>query len=127
MKNNIIALLFLLFALNVYSQKETVTTLKSVQGEFSIVLEYSDITGREATQLARDNAKRKAIEKVCGTRINIWDQMELSSAGEVFNSLILNQIDGEIVDFKIKEEGHRQSSTNPSETVFYCIADIKVK
>ena len=127
MKNNIIALLFLLFALNVYSQKENVTTLKSVQGEFSIVLEYSDITGREATQLARDNAKRKAIEKVCGTRINIWDQMELSSAGEVFNSLILNQIDGEIVDFKIKEEGHRQSSTHPSETVFYCIADIKVK
>ena len=127
MKNNIVALLILLFALNAYSQKEAVTTLKSVQGEYSVVLEYSDITGREAMQLARDDAKKKAIEKVCGTRINIWDQMELSSVGEVFNSFILNQIDGEIVDFKIKEEGYRQSSPHSSETVFYCIADIKVK
>lgn len=120
-------LLAILISSNVYAQKEKITTLKSVHGEYSVILEYSDITGREAMQLAREDAKRRAIEKVCGTRINIWDQMESSSAGDVFNSLSIKQIDGEIVEFEVKEEGHRQSTTRSSETIFYCVADIKVK
>ena len=95
----IILIFFVSF--NVFAQKEKITTLKSVKGEYAVILEYSDITGREAMQLAREDAKRKAIEKVCGTRINIWDQMESSSAGDVFNSLSINQIDGEIVEFEI--------------------------
>ena len=121
----IILIFFVSF--NVFAQKEKITTLKSVKGEYAVILEYSDITGREAMQLAREDAKRKAIEKVCGTRINIWDQMESSSAGDVFNSLSINQIDGEIVEFEIKEEGYRQSESRSSETIFYCIADVKVK
>lgn len=124
----IITILFaILFYSNVYAQKEKITSLKSVRGEYSVILEYSDVTGREAMQLAREDAKRRAIEKVCGTRINIWDQVESSSAGDVFNSLSINQIDGEIVEFDVKEEGHTQSSTRSSETIFYCIADVKVK
>lgn len=121
------AIFFVLFSLNVYSQREDVTILRAVRGEYSVVLELSDITGREAMQLAREDAKRKAIEKVCGTRINIWDQMESSSAGDVFNSLSINQTDGEIIEFDIKDEGHKQNEVRPSETVFYCIADVKVK
>ena len=124
----IITIIFaILISSNIFAQKEKISTLKSVRGEYSVILEYSDVTGREAMQLAREDAKRKAIEKVCGTRINIWDQMESSSAGDVFNSLSINQIDGEIVEFEVKEEGHIQSSTRSSETIFYCIADIKVK
>lgn len=123
----IIILLAILISSNVYAQKEKITTLKSVQGEYSVILEFSDITGRQATQLAREDAKRKAIEKVCGTRINIWDQMESSSAGDVFNSLSINQVDGEIVEFDIKEEGHKQSETRSTETIFYCIANVTVK
>ena len=124
----IITILFaILISLCSFAQKEKIFSLKSVRGEYSVILEYSDVTGREATQLAREAAKRKAIEEVCGTRINIWDQMESSSAGDVFNSLSINQIDGEIVDFEVIEEGHRQSSTRSSETIFYCTANVKVK
>ena len=118
---------FILMAFCSYAQKEKVVSLKSVKGEFSVVLEYSDITGREAIQLARNNAKRKALESVCGSHINIWDQMESSSAGDVFNSLSINRVDGEILEFNIKDEGHKQSKIRSSETIFYCIADIKVR
>lgn len=117
----------ILISSNVLAQKEKITALKSVKGEYSVILEHSDITGREAMQLAREDAKRKAIEKICGNRVNIWDQMENSSAGDIFNSLSINQIDGEIVEFEIKEEGHNQSTTRPSETIFFCVADVKVK
>ena len=103
----IITILFaILLYSNVYAQKEKITSLKSVRGEYSVILEYSDVTGREAMQLAREDAKRRAIEKVCGTRINIWDQIESSSAGDVFNSLSINQIDGEqsiIFEVKVAE------------------------
>ena len=124
----IVTILFaILISLCSFAQKEKVFSLKSVRGEYSDVLEYSDVTGREATQLAREATKRKALEEVCGIRVNIWDKMEISSVGDVFNSLSINQIDGEIVDFEVIEEGHRQSSTRSSETIFYCIANVKVK
>lgn len=114
---------------NIYAKnvEEKNVRVKSIRGEYSIVLNVSDITGREAVQLAREDAKRKAIEKVCGSRISIWDQVETSSAGDVFNSLSINQIDGEIVEFTIIEEGYAQSQSRASETVFYCIADVVVK
>lgn len=120
--------IFLVFSsLHIHAQKENITTLKSVRGEFSVILKHSDISGREAMRLAREDAKRKAIEKVCGSRVSIWDKMESSSAGEVLNSLSINQIDGEIVEFVVADEGYEQSSVRSSETVFYCIAHIKVK
>lgn len=122
-----IFLAFLLLGINLYAQKEKVETVRAVRGEFPVILEFSDVTGREAVQLAREDAKRKALEKVCGSRVSIWNQMEISSAGDSFNSLSINQIDGEILEFDIKEEGTKQSASRSAETVFYCVADIKVK
>lgn len=124
----ILALFVSLFTvIPVFSQKEKIHTVKSVRGEFGVVLTYSDVTGREAMEKARDDARQKAIEQVCGSRINIWDQVELSAAGETFSSTAINQIDGEIVDFAIVDEGYRQSDVRAAETVFYCVADVKVK
>lgn len=101
--------------------------VKSVRGEYSVVLSLSDVTGREAMQLARDAVRRKALEEVCGSKVSIWDQIETSSAGDTFNSLSINQIDGEIIEFNILEEGHYQSKIRCSETIFYCVADVAVK
>ncbi len=117
----------LLAASPAFAQKEKVCTVKNIRGEYAIVMAYSDITGREATEKARDDAKRKAIEQVCGSRINIWDQIEISTTGESYNSTAINQIDGEIVYFEIVEEGNLQSELRSSETIFYCIANVKVK
>ncbi len=127
MKNIVCILCIIMFVLNVYAQKERTVSVKSITGEFTVVLEYSDITGREAIQLAREDAKRKAIENVYGSRISIWEQMEISSVGDVYNSLSINQIDGEIVEFEILDEGSRQSSSRSAETIFYCTANVKVK
>lgn len=120
-------LVCIIFSPPVFSQKEKVYTVKNIRGEYAMVMAYSDITGREATIKARENAKKKAIEQICGTRISIWDQVELSSAGETFNSIAINQVEGEVVEFEILQEGNEQSRIRPQETVFYCIANIKVK
>ncbi len=110
-----------------YAQREKVHTVRNVRGEYSMMLSTSDVTGRQATEYAREDAKRKAIEQVCGSRLSVWDKAEISSAGETFNSLSVNQVDGEIVGFEIVEEGNAPSPVRPSETVFYCVADVKVK
>lgn len=124
-----IVLLFALFSaiLSAQAQSERIHTIKAVRGEHAVVLSLSDITGREAQARAYEDAKRKALEKVSGSKMTIWEQMEISSAGDVFNSLSLNQIEGEIVEFNIIEEGQKQSEIRPSETIFYCVADVKVK
>ncbi len=122
-----ISVFFLLVVFPLFAQKEKIHTVKKVRGEYSMVIATSDVSGRQATEYAREDAKRKAIEQVCGLRLNIWDKVEISSAGETFNSLSVNQIDGEIVSFEILEEGNAPSSVRPSETVFYCVADVKVK
>lgn len=122
-----LSFIFLLISLNVSAHKEKVETVRDVRGEFSLVLELSDITGREAVQLAREDAKRKALERVCGSRVSIWNYMETSSAGDSFNSLGINQVDGEIVEFEIVREGTVQSESRSSEMIFYCIANVKVK
>lgn len=110
-----------------YAQREKVHSLKNVRGEYSVVFSTSDVTGRQATEYAREDAKRKAIEQVCGSRLSVWDKAEISSAGETFNSLSINQVDGVIVDFTIVDEGNAPSPIRPSETVFYCVANVKVK
>ena len=112
---------------SVYAQNEKMRTVNGVRGEFSVVLAQSDVTGREAAQFAREDAKRKALESVCGTKVSIWDQMEVSSAGDTYNSLSVNSIDGEIVEFEIIDEGFAQSPVRDVETIFYCVANIKVK
>lgn len=123
----ILFLSFILFAVTAKAEKEKIVTLKSVRGEYAVVLSVADITGRQAAENARLEAKRKALEQVCGVRINIWDQIETSTAGETFNSMAISQTDGEIVEFEIKEEGHEQSAVRSEETIFYCVANVKVK
>ncbi len=127
MKNILCFICLILSVHNVYAQKEKTVSVKAVTGEFAVILEYADITGREAMQKAREDAKRKALEKVCGSRVSIWDQIETSSAGDVYNSLSINKIDGEIVEFDVLDEGVKQSSVRSVETIFYCTANVKVK
>lgn len=109
------------------AQKEKVQTLKNVRGEYWLTAATATVTGREAMEFARENAKRAAIEQVCGSRISIWDQVETSSAGESFNSLSINQIDGEVIEFEIVDEDFERSPERKSELCYYCIANIKVK
>lgn len=127
MRGNVLIIFCLYIALPSFAQKEKVHTVKNVRGEYAMVVAYSDVTGREATEKAREDARKKAVEQVCGTRVNIWDQVEISTAGETFNSIAVNQTDGEIVGFEVVEEGYRQSDVRPAETVFYCVANVRVK
>lgn len=81
----------------------------------------------QAKEFARNDAERQAIDKVCGSRVSVWDQVEVSGVGETFNSLSVNQVDGEIVEFEIIKEGTEQSTVRSAETIFYCEAKVKVK
>lgn len=110
----------------VFAKHEKIETVK-VRGEYAIVLSSSNITGLQAKELARKEAERQAVEKVCGSRVSIWDQVEISNAGETFNSLSVNQIDGEIVEFEVLKEGNEPSKSRAIETIFYCEAKVKVK
>ena len=127
MQRILISIIFVISVSQSYAQPEKTQLVKGIRGEYSVILALSDVTGREALQLAREDAKRKALDKVCGLRVNIWDQMETSSAGDVFNSLSISQTEGEILEFNIIEEGYKQSEVRSSETIFYCVADVRVK
>lgn len=127
MRRWVLAIVCLLIAGSVAAQKEKVVSVEKIRGEYAVVLTLSDITGREAMQRARDDAKQRAIEQVCGQRINVWEQMEISSAGDKFNSLSLIQTDGEIVDFEVVDEGVEVSQLRSGETIYYCVANVKVK
>lgn len=126
MRRLITLLLCLTLGLSSFAQKEKVQTLKKVRGEYWVTANAT-VTGREAMEYARENAKRIAIEQVCGSRVSIWDQAETSSVGESFNSLSINQVDGEIVEFEVIEEDFEKSGERKSELCYYCIANIKVK
>jgi hypothetical protein len=119
-------IIFIFFATICFAQKEKIKTVK-VKGEFSVIMKDSDVSGKVATEKARDDAKRKAIEEICGFKVNIWEQLELSSSGESFNSLSLFQTEGEIIEFNIIREGNTQSKVREEETIFYCEAEVKVK
>lgn len=123
----IIFFALLVLPLGLFAQKEKVHNLKNVRGEYWTTAATSNVTGREAMEYARENAKRAAIEQVCGSRVSIWDQVETSSAGESFNSLSVNQVDGEVLEFEVLEENITMSPERRSELCYYCIANIKVK
>lgn len=110
----------------VFAKHEKIETVK-VRGEYALVLSSSNVTGLQAKEFARKDAERQAVEKVCGSRVSIWDQVEISNAGETFNSLSVNQIDGEIVEFELLKEGNEPSKSRAIETIFYCEAKVKVK
>ena len=126
MQKGILIYILMAFVCTCYAQHEKIQTVK-VRGEYTLILSSSNVTGIQAVELARKDAQRKAIEKVCGSRVCVWDQVEISNAGETLNSLSVNQVDGEIVEFEILKEGNNQSETRSIETIFYCEAKVKVK
>lgn len=127
MRRILLTLLLTAIAVGASAQREKVHTLKNVRGEYWLTAATATVTGREAMEFARENAKRAAIEQVCGSRISIWDQVETSSAGESYNSLSVNQVDGEVIEFEVVEEDFERSPERKSELCYYCIANIKVK
>ncbi len=127
MRRLLLVILFVNLCVGAFAQKEKVHTLKNIRGEYWVTAATATVTGREAMEYARENAKRKAIEQVCGSRVSVWDQVETSSAGESFNSLSINQVDGEVVEFEVIEESFEQSEARKSELCYYCVANIKVK
>ncbi|MBO7055262.1 MAG: DUF4384 domain-containing protein [Bacteroidales bacterium] len=121
-----ISILFVFLSLQTFSQKPQEQWVKNVRGEFAITADMVG-TAIDAKESARADAKRRAIEQVCGQRVNIWDKMELSAAGESFNSLAVVQTDGEIVEFEVVKEDFEKSAVRSSEMIFYCIANVKVR
>ena len=126
MKKELLTIILSLFVGILYARHEEFQTVK-VRGEYAVVLSASSLAGNQAMELAREDARRQAIEKVCGSRVSTWDKVEISTAGETFNSLSVYQVDGEIVDFEVIKEGYYQSDVRSVETVFYCEAKVKVK
>lgn len=121
--------LSILFVFNtslLFAQKEKMQTVK-VRGEYTVLSTSSALEWQQAPQLARENAKLNAIEKVCGSKISAWNQVEMSATGETFNSLTQVQHDGEIVEFTIINEGAFRSDVRHIETIFYCEARVVVK
>lgn len=126
MMKQLVTVLFLFCFIACFAQKEPEVSLKNVRGEFAVTSNMN-ITFDEAKEKARENAKAKAIQQVCGQRVNIWDKVEQSSTGETYNSLSIVQTDGIITDFSIKSEDFKKSEVLSTETIFYCVADVKVK
>ena len=114
---------FILFA----SSKDEIKLIKGVRGEYSILSSSSSLSMKQAVELAREDAKRKALEQAFGVALTIWDQVEISSKGESFNSLAVHQTGGEVIEFKVLEEGNYQSDIRSVETIFYCVANVRVK
>ncbi len=86
-----------------------------------------DISPKTAMQYALEDAKKKALVEVCGEKMNAWDMVESSSAGESFNSLNMIQIDGEIVDYDVLEQNHMVNPVRKSEIIYYCIINAHIK
>lgn len=121
----VILSLTFLFLPRLFGQEKEVW-VKKVRGEFAAISSM-DISMRSARDKAREDAKRQALSQVCGEKLNIWSQVESSSAGESFNSLAIMQVDGEVVEFNIIDEGQIQNPLREQEMLFYCIANVKVK
>jgi len=121
------AIMLIISPLYLLAQKEKVETVKNVRGEFSMTADMIAAGGVDPKEKARDNARRKAIEQICGQRVSSWEMLETSSAGDSFNSLAILQTDGEVVGFEILQEGTEVSNVRSSEIIFYCVANVKVK
>lgn len=126
MKRLICSLLFSFFLMSVYAEHEKEVHVNKIRGEYSITTDM-DISTKAAAQLALEDAKRKALIKVCGEKLNAWDMVESGSNGESFNSINMIQVDGEIIDYKILEEGYIPNPAREKELNFYCVINAVVK
>lgn len=125
-KLDIVLFLLLFGIVPMMAEREKEVLKRDVHGEYTIT-NGSTISMEEAKQLAREDAKKKALVMVCGEQINAWDVVESSAAGESYNSLTTVRVDGEIVDFDIQNEFWKQNPLRESELVFTCIANVTVK
>jgi hypothetical protein len=121
-----ISLLLYFFLTPAFSEREKEVHVKKIRGEYSITTDM-DITPKAAAQMALNDAKHKAMVKVCGERLNSWDMIESGSNGESFNSVNMIQVDGDIVDYEILEEGHITNPAREKEITFYCVINATVK
>jgi len=126
MKIRIVLFLLLFGFTSVMAEQEKEVLVKNVCGEFTIT-EGFGVSMEEAKLRAREEAKKKALVQVCGEQLNAWDMIESSSAGESFNSLTTVRVDGEIVNFEIKDESWKQNPVRAAELIFTCVANVTVK
>lgn len=119
-------LLLALFLSPCHAEREKEVHVKKIRGEYYMTTDM-DISMQTAKRSAQENAKRNAMVKACGETINAWDMVESGAAGENFNSVNMVQVNGEIVEFEIVEEGHSQNPAREKEMMFYCIANVTVK
>ena len=115
-----------MFLMPCYAGHEKSKLIKKVRGEY-VITANSSVSPAEAKEQAREDAKRKALIQAFGQQVNIFDQLEISFAGESFNSMSVLKNNGEIEDIEIIDEGFEQNPNRSSEMVFYCVANILVK
>ena len=113
---------FLLFV-TLCTYAESSKTVK-VRGEYYLS-DNEDITIKQAKQLAKEDAMRKALEEVCGQYVSIFEQVESSTkVGEVFTSITSIEVNGEISKINIIKE---DKELRGSFTLYYCEASVTVK
>ena len=108
-----------------FSSKEKIEKVK-VRGEY-ILTTNADVTFKQAATEALNEAKSMAVKKVCGEMVNVWTRMASSEVGESFSSLSLNQVNGELVEYEILNQGYDHSAEHKGELIFYCEIEAKVK
>lgn len=108
------------------AQKESIVEVKNIRGEYNWTLRGEHLNLEEAENRALLDAKRKAVERVCGEQINVWGQLQTTEVGQSLTSTILSQSNGELVEWQEVEKGDYQSEIDGVITVFYVI-NAKVK
>ena len=121
-----ISFLICYFLIPCFAEHEKVTRVKKIRGEYHMTVDM-DISAKAATQFALEEAQKNALIEVCGSKMNAWDMAESSAAGESFNSLNVIQVDGEIVDYEIVEQGQITNPIREKELIFYCVINASVK
>jgi len=122
----LIHLLCVLFLMPCFAEHEKEVHVKKIRGEYSFTTDM-DVSTKTAAYKALEDAKRKAIEKVCSQKVKSWDISESGSQGESFNSVNMVQMDGDIVECEIVEEGHQTNPNREKEITFYCVINATVK
>lgn len=126
MKRIVLFVLLGFFLMPVYAEHEKEVRVKKIRGEYYMTTDM-DVSMKMAQQSAQENAKRNALVKVCGEQMNAWDMVSSGAEGENYNSVNMVQVNGEIIDFEVVEEGHSQNPAREKEMMFYCIANVTVK
>lgn len=127
MRRLISILLFLnFFLVPCFPEHEKEVHVKKIRGEYTITTDM-DISPKAAALKALEEAKHKALVKVCGERVNSWDMVESGVGGESFNSVNMVQVDGEIVEYDVIDSGYVTNPARTKEMTFYYVINATVK